>query len=377
MRIAAPLVVSLLVFPTGSLAGQTVARWKRSVYPTGLNLSGNTGPQVGVGFGYSRAADSLSRHLLDANFTASAGYGWRGSWFGSVAFHAPGLWPGWRVVLKGLAQREARFEFLGLGNDAVYDPDLVTDSQPYYYKLRRTRYRASLEGTRAIVSGYSVGLEIGIAHTRLDALPGPSLFLSTSGPAVVEADRTARLSLVLDRRNNEYDARRGLFVELSATAGSGGGGYTRFTSVARAYVPLGARTSAAVKLAAARVVGRPPLSARFEFPMWEGSIDVLGGPLSHRGLRSQRFVGRDVEFGTVELRRSVVRHGRLFELLAAAFVDFGRVFEDQAFALTVRDLKFGPGLGLGVRFKGKSLVHVYAAHGPDGIVVSSRTGWVF
>lgn len=376
MRIAGPLVVSLLVFPTGSLAGQTVARWKRSVYPTGLNLSGNTGPQVGVGFRYARRADSLARHLVDASFTATAGYGLRGSWFGSVALRAPGLWPGWRVVVTGLAQREARFEFLGLGNDAVYDPDLVNDSQPYFYKLRRTRYRGALEGTRAIGSGFSIALAVGIAHTRLDSLPGPSLFLSTHGPAVVEADRTARLSLVLDRRNNEYDTRRGLFLELSATAGSGGGGYTRFTSVARAYFPLGARTSAAVKLAAARAVGRPPLSVRFEFPMWEGTIDVLGGPLSHRGLRSQRFVGRDVEFGTVELRRSVVRRG-LFELLGAAFVDFGRVFENEPFALTVSGLKFGPGLGLGVRFKGKSVVHVYAAHGPDGIVVSSRTGWVF
>jgi surface antigen Omp85-like protein len=377
VRIAGALLVSLVVFPGGSLAGQTSARWTRSVFPAGLNLAGDTGPQGGVGFKYARRAGSLARHLLDASFTATAGYGWRGSWFGSLALRAPGLWPGWRVVLTGLAQREARFKFLGLGNDTVYDPDLVNDSQPFFYRLRRTRYQAALEGTRAIGSGFSVALAVGIAHTRLDPLPGPSLFLSTHGAAVVEADRTARFSLVLDRRNNEYDTRRGLFVELSATAGSGGGGYTRFTSVARAYLPLGARTAAAVKLAAARAVGRPPLSARFEFPMWEGSIDVLGGPLSHRGLRSHRFVGRDVEFGTVELRRSVARRGTLFELLGAAFVDFGRVFENEPFALTVRDLKVGPGLGLGVRYKGRSLVHVYAAHGPDGIVVSSRTAWVF
>ncbi len=376
MRIAGLLVLPLVVFPPGSLAGQASARWTRSVYPTGLNLSGNTGPQIGVGFGYSRKADSLSRHILDASFTATAGYGWRGSWFGSLAFRAPGLWPGWRIVLTGLAQREARFEFLGLGNESVYDPDVVNDTQPHFYKLRRTRYRAALEGTRAIGSGCSVALAVGIAHTEFDALPGPSLFLSSYGPAVVEADRTARFSMVFDRRNNEYDARRGLFVELSATVGSGGAGYTRFASVIRGYVPLGARTSAALKLAGAHAVGRLPLSARFEFPMWEGSVDVLGAPVSHRGLRSQRFVGRDVEFGTVELRRSMFRRGRV-ELLSAAFVDFGRVFEGEPFVLTVKDLKLGPGLGLGVRFKGKSLVHVYAARGPDGVVVTSRSGWVF
>jgi surface antigen Omp85-like protein len=377
VRIAGLLVLPLAVLLAGSLAGQTSARWTWSVYPTGVNLSGNTGPQIGVGFGSSRRADSLARHLLDASFTAAGGYGWRGSWFGSLEFRAPGLWPGWRVVLTGLAQREARFEFLGLGNESVYDPDLVNDTQPYFYKLRRTRYRAAVEGSRAIASGYSVALAVGVAHTRFDALPGPSRFLTTQGRAVVEPDRTARLSLVFDRRTNEYDPRRGLFLELSATVGSGGGGYTRFTSVTRAYLSLGPRTSAALKLAAARAVGRPPLSASFEFPMWGGSIDVLGGPVSHRGLRSQRFVGRDVEFGTVEVRRSVFRWGSRVEILGAAFVDFGRVFEGASFVPTVKHLKLGPGLGLGVRFKGKSLVHVYAAHGPDGIVVTSRTGWVF
>jgi len=44
---------------------------------------------------------------------------------------------------------------------------------------------------------------------------------------------------------------------------------------------------------------------------------------------------------------------------------------------TFNGLKLGPGLGLGLRVKGKPLVNVYAARGPDGVVVSSRTGWVF
>ena len=143
MRIAGLLVLPLVVLPTRWLAGQAFTRWTRSVYPTGVNLSGNTGPQVGVGFGYARRADSLARYLLDATFTATAGYGWRGSWFGSLAFRAPGLWPGWRVVLTGLAQREARLQFLGLGNESIYDPGLVNDSEAYFYKLRRTRYRAA------------------------------------------------------------------------------------------------------------------------------------------------------------------------------------------------------------------------------------------
>ncbi|HXI95234.1 MAG TPA: hypothetical protein VNG04_03850, partial [Candidatus Acidoferrum sp.] len=79
------------------------------MYPTGINLSGNTGPQVGVGFTIARQADSLARHLLDASVVAAGGYGLRGSWFGSLSFHAPGLWPGWRLVASGLAQREVRF----------------------------------------------------------------------------------------------------------------------------------------------------------------------------------------------------------------------------------------------------------------------------
>ncbi len=377
MRIAGLLVLSLIAGPGAAVATQASARWTPSVYPTGVNVSGNTGPQVGIGFGYSRRADSLAGRILDASFTVAGGYGWRGSWFGALAFRAPGLWPGWRVVLTGLAQREARFEFLGLGNESVYNRDSVSSTQPYFYKLRRTRYRAAVEATRTIRAGWSVALAVGIAQTRFDSLPGPSLFLSSYGPALREADRTARFSVIFDRRNSEYDPRRGVFVELGATVGSGGGGYTRLTSVSRAYISLGSRTTAALKLAGAEMVGSPTLSARFEFPMWEGSLDVLGAPASHRGLRSQRFVGRGVEFGTVELRRSLFRTERLVELVCAAFLDFGRVFEGEPFVPTAKGLKLGPGLGLGVRLKGKSLVHVYAAHGPDGFVVSSRTGWVF
>ncbi len=376
-RVAARFVLPLVALVTGSLAGQTPARWRHSVFPAGVNLSGNTGPQLGVGIAFARKADSLAPRLLDGSIAASAGYGLRGSWFGSLAFHAPGLWPGWRVVLTGLAQREARFEFLGVGNETIYDPDLVNDSQPYFYKLRRTRYLAAVEVTRLLPWGPGVAIALGFAHTRFDSLQGPSLFRSTYGPTVVEADRTARLTLVLDRRSSEYDARRGFLIELSVTTGSGGAGYTRYSSVARGYVPLGARTWAAVRFAAARSRGRPPLSAGFEFPTWEGSIDILGGPLSHRGLRSQRFVGRDVEFGTVELRRILFRRDGLVELLGAAYVDFGRVFEAEPFVPTATDVKIGPGLGLGLRFKGKTIAHVYATHGPDGVVFTSRTGWTF
>ena len=376
MRIAG-LLLPLLAASIASLSGQTPGGWRPSVYPTGVNVSGNTGPQLGIGFGYARKADSLAGHLVDGSLVVAGGYGWRGSWFGTLAFRAPGLWPGWRLVLTGLAQREARFEFLGVGNESVYQPDSVTDAQPYFYKLRRTRYRAAVEGTRTIRAGWSVALAVGIAHTRYDSLPGPSLFLATYGPALAEADRTARVSLIFDRRDSEFDPRRGVFMELSATVGSGGGGYTRFSSITRAYIALGSRATAALKLAGADMSGSPTLSARFELPVWEGSVNVLGAPVSHRGLRSQRFVGRGVEFGTVELRTSLVRTARRIELMGAAFLDFGRVFEGEPFVPTVNGLKLGPGVGLGVRVRGKPLVHVYAARGPDGVVVSSRSGWVF
>lgn len=361
----------------GSLTGQAPAPWRRSVYPTGINLSGNTGPQLGLGFTIARQADSLARYLLDASVVVAGGYGLRGSWFGSMAFRAPGLWPGWRLVASGLAQREVRFEFVGLGNQSIYDPDLVTDSQPYFYKLRRTRYRGTLEVTRGLGGGRLIALAAGITHTRFDSLPGPSRFLSDFGPQVIEVDRTARLSLVLDRRNNEYDPDRGFLAELSATAGSGGSGYTQFTGAARGYIPFGTRTVVALRVVAGRTAGRPPLSARFELPMWEGSINPLGGPTSHRGLRSQRFIGRDVEFGNVELRQWLFRLGAHLEVLGAGFVDVGRVFEDEPFTLTTQELKFGPGLGLGVRRNGKPLVNVSVTKGPDGIVVTSRTGWAF
>jgi hypothetical protein len=53
------------------------------------------------------------------------------------------------------------------------------------------------------------------------------------------------------------------------------------------------------------------------------------------------------------------------------------VFEDEPFALTTQQLKFGPGLGLGVRRNGKPLINLSVTKGPDGVVVTSRTGWAF
>lgn len=83
-----------------------------------------------------------------------------------------------------------------------------------------------------------------------------------------------------------------------------------------------------------------------------------------------------MEFGTVELRRGAFRRGDL-ELVGAVFVDGGRVSEGETPIPTLRGLKIGSGLGLGARYKRNSLVFVYAAYGPDGIVVTSRAGWVF
>lgn len=165
---------------------------------------------------------------------------------------------------------------------------------------RRQPFISSLSGGSLLVAW-----AVGITHTRFDTLPGPSLFSQTFGSPIVDVDRTARVSAILDHRNSEYDARRGFLAELDVSAGSGGAGYTRFTGLTRVYVPLGARTVVAIGLVASRTAGGPPPRCALRAYGLGGLLRRTGGTdvASRTALPTVCGAGRGIRHGRAASRR--------------------------------------------------------------------------
>lgn len=351
--------------------------WRTSWFPFITGRS-NDGPMLSVRLRHWQPADYEARTTFTGAFDGDAGITAQGSRYVRAEFEAPLLWKRWRFLASAMASREARFGYYGLGNDATFDDDLVTDDDPYLYRVKRTRYRGRAEASRYLSSRLLLSLAGEFESTRFAPLPGPTTFDADFGDrALSQDDATARVALILDTRDVEYNTRRGVLLEAGAQAGSGGDGYTRLYTVLRAYLPVREGTILAARFAASGMGGTPTLNARYTIPSWERTIAVLGGESSHRSLDAGRFAGRHVMFGNVEVRHDVLHLGDLGALTLVGFADAGRVFETERFSLTTDDLHVGGGGGIAVRILRSTIFGFNFAGGPDGFNFSVGNGWMF
>ena len=353
------------------------ARWRTSYFPY-LTGGANDSPVLSFRLRHWQPADYEARSTYTAAFNADAGIAPKGSRFVSAQFKAPELWDGWRVAVQGALERQVRYGYFGLGNETVFDKDAVGDDDPFLYRMRRTRYRASAEVTRRIRGPLHVALLTEYEHARFTSLPGPSVF-ATDFPAgeLKQDDVTGRLALIYDTRDNEYNTHQGLLLEAGTQVGSGGDGYTRQYVILRGYLPVREGTVVAARIAGSGMGGTPPLDARFMLPGWEHAVPVLGGQYSHRGLDYGRLTGRGTLFGNLEVRHDLLPFGDLGAITLIAFLDAGRVFEEEDFRLTTEDLKVGGGGGIGLRVLRSSIFTFNFGGGPDGFNFSVGSGWMF
>jgi outer membrane protein assembly factor BamA len=322
-------------------------------------------------------AEYDARVTTNAAFTADAGITPRGGRQVTARFRAPQLWKDWRLSALAAAVREVRFGYFGLGNQTVKDDDAVTPLQPFLYRVRRARYGGKLEVTRRLRGPLQAALQANVEWTRFTTLPGPSLFKTDFGPELKESDVAGRVALVYDTRDNEFNTRKGLLLEAGAQVGSGGDGYTRLYTVLRGYLSLREGTVAAARLAASGMGGDPTLNARLYIPAWENQIPVLGGQYSHRSFDTGRFAGKHVLLGNLEVRHDLLPFGDLGAITLLAFLDAGRVFEQENFKITTNEVKVGGGGGVGVRILRSSIFAFNFAGGPDGFTFSVGSGWMF
>ena len=123
--------------------------WRTSYFPY-ITGGANDGPVLAFRVHHFQPAEYEDRVTANAAFTSEAGITSRGSRHLILRFRAPQLWENWRVRSLAAAGREARFGYFGLGNETTQNKDLVTEAQPFTYRVRRVRYGGQLDVTRRI-----------------------------------------------------------------------------------------------------------------------------------------------------------------------------------------------------------------------------------
>lgn len=353
-----------------------VAPWRLSYFP-GLESGINEGPLPSLRLRYFQMAGYDERVTVRQRLSVSVGASFLGSWYGLANYVAPRFGDGWRLSATLSARRDKRWGYFGLGNEIEVDPVAATDANPFPYRVRRDRFVAHLEVTRRIAGPLHVAVAGQLESTDFAALRGTSAFASDYGATLEQDDASARVALVYDTRDNEYDTHRGLLLEAGVQGGTGGQGYSRAYSVLRGYASPRPGTVLAARLAGSRMSAGATLNARYELPAWETPINVLGGQFSNRGMFTGQLTGRNVLFGNAEVRQELKNVRDVAQVMVVGFLDAGRVFEAESFDLTTSGLKVSGGAGVGVKLLRASLFLFNVARGPYGWQTTVSNGWMF
>jgi len=375
-----PLLAVLLVSSSALAAQESETPpdipWRLSYFPY-LSGGQNDGPVLSARARYWQPAPYEARTTYTAAVDAAIGFTPQGSRYALVKFSAPLLWKRWRLQAGIGAERLARFGYFGLGNDTEKNDDLVTEEDPFLYRVRRIRYKAIVEGTRHLHGPLSVALRADVEESKFTTLPGPSLFANDFGDELDEDDIAGRVALVYDTRDVEYNTHQGLLLEAGAQVGSGNDGYTRLYGIFRGYLMVREGTVIAGRIVGSGMGGTPTLNSRYTLPGWEKEVSVLGGQQSHRSLDTGRLAGKGVLFGNFEIHHDVLPFGDLGAVTLIAFMDAGRVFEEESWRLTLDDMKVGGGGGFALRILRGTILAFNFAGGPDGFNFSVGSGWMF
>jgi outer membrane protein assembly factor BamA len=369
----------MLAFALGSLAlsGAHAQRWVDSRYPY-ITSGANDFPMLAARLQWTQPVDDyLSPLPYFGNLSLDAGVSLNSSYFVTAQLRLPRFRDGWRLVAAAAIVREARLGFFGIGNGSTFDEDLVNDDQPFFYRVRRKRQLLGAEVTRRISGPFHVSAAVGYQNSMLSDLPGPSVFRSQFLSEVKDDDFTGRISLILDTRDSEFNTTRGVQAEAGVSTGTGGDGYRRIYGIVRGFVSPREGTVIGARLGGAGMTDAPPLHARFELPVWENIMTIFGGDDTHRSYDEGRFIGEHVLFGNLEVRHNILDLATLGSISAVAFLDAGRVFEQENFRITTEDLKVGGGAGIAVRLLRSTMFTFNLAKGDEGWNFTMNSGWLF
>lgn len=295
---------------------------------------------------------------------------------------------GWRFTVSLAGMRRTREPYFGIGSATVYDESLETDAQPHFYRADRTRFFGRGEVQRRIVGPLRALVGLHAERWKVDTLAGPTRLgldlAAGEDPRIARftTDVALRFGLVVDTRDDEVAATRGVRVEvlhgIADADVAGDLSYTRTTLSAAGYAPVTDRLTVAGRLVAQLMGGAPPLGSLFLVEASDNPYRGLGGPLSHRGLITNRFLGEDKLIGNVDVRYLVYHTPTLLRVSLVGFLDAGRVFHGaEAFRLTTDDLQVGGGGGLFIHMFRAAVLGTTLGVGPDGATVKFHTEWTY
>ncbi len=301
----------------------------------------------------------------------------------------PNFLPGWRFDVRLWWQREARQNYYGVGNETEFDSDNITDDQPYFYKQDRKRLYARGAVQRTVVGKLRALVGFHLERWQIDTLPGPSVYGNevsaglTPPPDQWIGEANVRLGLVYDSRDDEVAPTRGIHIEgIYSIADSGVAGdvsYDRVTISAAGYLPANEKLVVAGRLVGQSMTGDPPQGTYYMIEASEPAYGGLGGPMSHRAMRMDRFLGEDKLFGNFDARYRIVGERHVMAASLVGFLDVGRVFQpDQGdFELTLDGMSVGGGAGLILAFGRGGVIGWTLGYGPDALIVQTHLGWIF
>jgi outer membrane protein assembly factor BamA len=368
--------IGLIILALLGIASQLRAQdWGVSYFPYVTSRSSEF-PVFAFRFLYSKPSAWDKPYVAAGDLRADVGVGVRGGWLAGVRFRAPGLWDGWRIRAELSAAKSPRQHYFGLGNATEVDDQIVA-SEEFFYRVRRTRYRANVEVTRRLAGNLHASVSPGISFVRYSAHSGASAFANDFGSESEDTDATVRTSLIFDTRDTDYNTQHGVLLEVGGAAGTGGDGYTRLYTNLRGWLSIREGTVLAGRFVAAGMGGTPPLDARFNLEMWERQVRAYGGDQSNRGTSDGRFLGTDAIFVNTEVRHDLLNLGDYGALTLLAYFDAGRVFETESFRLTTEGFHVGVGGGLALRVLRSNILTFNFGDGPEGFEFEFGTGWMF
>ncbi|EQA43912.1 outer membrane protein, OMP85 family [Leptospira broomii serovar Hurstbridge str. 5399] len=185
-----------------------------------------------------------------------------------------------------------------------------------------------------------------------------------------------RLGLVYDTRDLEPDPNQGVFMEATyerATKTMGSDyNYSKYFAQAKFFYSPFPKVFDKLVLA-----GRGGFSLTegdvpfFEYRnMWgtEGVISGLGGRTTLRGYKQDRFVGRTMGWGNLEIRYKFAEFsiwGQHFAFNIVPFFDFGRIWDDEH-KISTQGYKYSKGTGLRIAWNQTTIIMIdYAVSRED------------
>ena len=274
-----------------------------------------------------------------------------------LVFDQSGRWPGWRLLLIAGTVRWQRAPYFGSGNGSVVEDSLEDAYGVAYdtYSLTRT---TALATVRRRIAG-PLHLQVGAQWRAYAARPleGRRSKLADDLAAGVPLDTGSakglelRAGLLLDTRDEEASAARGVFVEALYARGLEGPGdlaYTRYALGVREYIPITEFTSLTFRQSVEIAEGHLPFYVSMErMTSWRPE-DGFGGLTSLRSHLPGRFTGPNKALLSADLRYRNwdfwVTQTTPIRLYFLVFADVGRVWGDgERFAPS--DLHAGGGVG--------------------------------